>query len=91
VIFGMPPVCLCISMYVRMCTVLAPGRLEGFYSYLLFKSLYVIGWCPGNLNILVTKIETPQMGPKKPNGNFLANGRNNLYLIPVIYGGHISK
>jgi hypothetical protein len=53
---------------------LAPERLDGFYSYLIFKSLTSIGRCPMDMNIPAQKIRALQMGPKTQNDDLLENG-----------------
>jgi hypothetical protein len=60
------------TAYVCMCPSLAPEPLDVFCSYLVLKSLCVIGRFLVNINILSPKIEpTPQRGSRKQNGNFL--------------------
>jgi hypothetical protein len=56
VVFGMPSPCKHVCMYVCMRTSLAPQRLDEFYSYLVFKSLYLIGRFSLNTNILTPKV-----------------------------------
>jgi hypothetical protein len=65
---------VCMSMYSYVCTYawmcasLTPERLGGFYSYSIFKSLAIIGLCPGcpvNMNILALKPEAFCDGPQK--------------------------
>jgi hypothetical protein len=41
-----------------------PERLDKFYSYLVFKSLFVIERCPVSMNIPGTKLGALQMGFK---------------------------
>jgi hypothetical protein len=68
----MPFVCLCIYVYV--CPSLALEWLNGFSSYLVFKSC-----CFTNMNILSPKIGAFQMEPQKQNWNFLRNSSNDFY------------
>jgi hypothetical protein len=56
-----------------MCPSLAYERLDGFYSYAVFRRLFILGRCPVNLNIPALKIENLQIGPKIQNGDFLEN------------------
>jgi hypothetical protein len=51
----------------------APERLDGFYSYLV-SSLFITGWRPLNMNILVPKIMALHLCPKEENVIFLENG-----------------
>jgi hypothetical protein len=57
-----------------MCAFLLPERLDGFYSYSVFKTLPVIGRFPINMNIPVTKIGAL----KTQNSYFLYNGYNDF-------------
>jgi hypothetical protein len=66
--FCMPSLCVCnVSPYVWVCASLASERLEGFYSYSLFKSLSIVGRYPMNINILAPKIGVIQVGPETQN------------------------
>jgi hypothetical protein len=67
----------CLSVW--MCPSHAPEWLDGFYTYLVFKSLPIIGWCTLNINILVPKMRAFHMGPNKQNGDILKNCSNNFY------------
>jgi hypothetical protein len=49
--------CVCARACARVCGVRVRG---GFYLYLVFKSLSIIGECPVNRNLL-----DPKDGPKK--------------------------
>jgi hypothetical protein len=53
-----------VCMYICMCASLAPGRLDGFYSYSVFKSLFIIGQCPVNMNNPAPKTRDPSDGPQ---------------------------
>jgi hypothetical protein len=54
----------CVCMYVCMCASIAPEELDGFYSYLLYKSLSTLGWRPVTMNVLAPKIGVPnENGP----------------------------
>jgi hypothetical protein len=61
-------------MYV--CLWLAPERLDKSYLYSVFKSFSVIGQCPVNMNILVPKIESLQMGPRNKMATFSKKAPN---------------
>jgi hypothetical protein len=62
-----------------------------FYSYSVFKGLYVLGQYPVNLNIPNSKIQALQEGRKTQNGNFLENGCNDFdYISVIIYGESLS-
>jgi hypothetical protein len=75
VVFGKPSVCLSLCTYVWTdIPLLAPKHLDAFYSYSLFKSLYIIDRCPVTINILSPKIGTIEMGSQKPNGHSLDYG-----------------
>jgi hypothetical protein len=58
VVFGMPSVCVCMYVY----TYIPPEELDGFYSYSVFKIVFVIGLCPVNMNILVPKLGSLRIG-----------------------------
>jgi hypothetical protein len=61
-------VCMYVCMYVcvdeRMCTSLAPKRLDGFHSDSALKNASIVGECPVNTYILAPKIWALQMGCK---------------------------
>jgi hypothetical protein len=50
---GILSVCLCRSVYIRMCASVAPERLDGLYFYSAFKNLCVICRYSLDMNILV--------------------------------------
>jgi hypothetical protein len=74
----MPSIYLSVCMQRWLCALLAPQRLDGFYSYLELKSLSTVGRCSVNLNSPAPKLETLERGPKTQNGNFLENGSNDF-------------
>jgi hypothetical protein len=47
-----------------MCPSLAPERMDLFYSYLVFKSSFITGWCPNNVSILAPEIRALHKSPK---------------------------
>jgi hypothetical protein len=51
VVSGALPVCLIGWMDGWMCESLASGRLQGYYSFSVPKSVYAIGRFPANTNI----------------------------------------
>jgi hypothetical protein len=55
-------VLVCLSS--RMCSSLELQEVDRLYSYFVFKSSSVIGWCPVNMNIAAPKIRTLQVDPK---------------------------
>jgi hypothetical protein len=62
--------CMCLCMYIFMYVPwLEPERLDGFYSYSVFKSLSVTDRCPANMDILAPKIGALQMGPQNKTAN----------------------
>lgn len=48
----MTPLRMLMSVHLHICPQLVPERLDKFYSYLLFKTLSIIGQCPANTDIL---------------------------------------
>jgi hypothetical protein len=64
VVLGMPSTCL--SM--------VPERIDGFYSYSAFESLYHIGRRAMNMNIVAPEIGAVQVPPAPKNGDCLENG-----------------
>jgi hypothetical protein len=72
VAFGMLCVCLCAPV--------APERLDGFYSYSIFKSLLVISLYPVDMNILAPQIRVlNRPHPRTQNCNFVENGTYDFY------------
>jgi hypothetical protein len=65
-----------------MCATLEPGRLDGFDSYPVFKSLFVIGWFPVNKNIVATKLGALPIPPPEL-CDFLEKGSNDFNYISV--------
>jgi hypothetical protein len=58
-----------VFMYLKMRGPLAFKWFDGFFSYSVFKSAFVLGLCPLNMNILVPKIGALQGVAVKQNGN----------------------
>jgi hypothetical protein len=58
--------CFCnvICMDVHMCPLLATERLDGFYSYSVFRSFSVTGQSSVNINILAPKIGVLHRDPR---------------------------
>jgi hypothetical protein len=65
--------CLYVCMDGWMCASLASGRLEGYYSYSVPKSVFATVRFPVNANIPAPEILTLQKSPETQNGNFLEN------------------
>jgi hypothetical protein len=58
---------------------------------LIFKNLYVIGWCPANMNIPAPKIGAFEVDSKTQHGHFLENICKDSDYISAIYGDHLHK
>jgi hypothetical protein len=74
------------STYVWLRTLLAPERLDGFYSHSAFSKLSILGRCPANLNIL-----TPALGwtPKYKTRIFSKPVTTTLLKVSrLMHGGH---
>jgi hypothetical protein len=65
-------------MYVWMVVRLSNALTVGWTIFVVFMSLFVVGWCPLNIKNPASKIGTFQMGPKTRNGDFLENGCNDF-------------
>jgi hypothetical protein len=76
----MPPACICALRTSQ--------RLNGFYSYLVLKTLSLVGRCSVNTNILASKIGVLHMSLKTKKGHFLDNGSNNFDYMSVIQGNN---
>jgi hypothetical protein len=63
--------CLYICMDGWMWASLASGRLQGYYSYSVPKSVSATGRFPVNMNIPAPQMSALQKSPETQNGNFL--------------------
>jgi hypothetical protein len=69
-VFGMPSVSLCKNVWI--CALLAPERLDGFYSYSVLGSFIRHTSVFGEYEHSTSKIGALEMRPKIYNGDFLA-------------------
>jgi hypothetical protein len=56
---------LLISLYICTCPSLVPERLDGLYSYSVFKTSSVMCRCPVNVNIVAPEEEGPLDGARE--------------------------
>jgi hypothetical protein len=68
----MTPLRMLVSVHLYICPQLAPEQLDKLYSYLLFKTLSIIGQCPVNMDILAPKGALHMLSHQ--NGKFLESG-----------------
>jgi hypothetical protein len=81
-----------VRTYICMCVLLAPGRLDGFYSYSAFKSLSIIGRCPVNMNILPKKNRDLWNSPQRIESLFSQNRLERFWLnFSDLWRPHFSK
>lgn len=59
-----------VYTYVRMWPSVAPERLNGFCSRSVFESLFIMGRCLVNINIVALKIEALIMDPNTQSNIF---------------------
>jgi hypothetical protein len=71
-----------------MCALLRPERLNGFESRSVFKSLFIIGLCLINTNILATKRGILINGPETHYFYFFGISYKDFDYISIIYGNH---
>jgi hypothetical protein len=58
---------------------------DGFSSYSIYKSLFILGRCTVSMTVLAPKIEGFEISPKPQKENFLENGFCDSDQISVIY------
>jgi hypothetical protein len=72
------PVSTYVYIYLLMYSLLPPEWLDEFHSHLVLNSLFIIGWCLVNMNILPSNIGAFQMGHKKQKSYFLETNSNHF-------------
>jgi hypothetical protein len=80
-----------VSMFLKICASPASELFNGFYSYSVLKSVFAMGLCPVNMNILAQEIMVFQMSPNTQNDDFPQNGCNGFYQIVLFYGDRLPK
>jgi hypothetical protein len=79
------------TVRLSACVFASAKQLDRFYSYSVFESLSIIGWCLVNMNFPAVKLGALQMDTKKHNWIFLENVLNGFDQILAIYGDHHLK